>query len=262
MRALCDSTEIDSVNAVLGLVYPIQIERMANWCQLKQVPLLLPFSDDVDLANRPYILQFNSTDQQEADSLCAWLQTMGDSVQCVAVEVRDADMSTSVRTLRKAMKAHGISYTGIALRDLMNDSVAYALNSEKENIILLHSDRYQQVRILIPHLQKLQEAGYKVRIVSQFSWQKENISLPQVYTSVFTDAQNREAYEALWRKSYVSEPANESPRYDWLGYDLMRALVGWLQGEKEQNGLQSAIRWRQVGEGGWQNAGVKLIINN
>ena len=37
VRALCDSTELDSVKAILGLAYPIQIERMAEWCDLQQV---------------------------------------------------------------------------------------------------------------------------------------------------------------------------------------------------------------------------------
>ena len=74
VQALCDSTELDSVKAILGLVYPIQIERMATWCDVHQVPLFLPFSDDIDLATHPQVLQFNSTDQQEADSLCAWLK--------------------------------------------------------------------------------------------------------------------------------------------------------------------------------------------
>ena len=70
VSALCDSTELDSVQGILGLVYPIQIERMASWCTAHQVPLLLPFSDDLELERYPYVLQFNSTDQQEADSLC------------------------------------------------------------------------------------------------------------------------------------------------------------------------------------------------
>ena len=48
VQALSDSTELDSVRAILGLVYPIQIERMASWCAAHQVPLLLPFSNDMD----------------------------------------------------------------------------------------------------------------------------------------------------------------------------------------------------------------------
>ena len=259
VNALCDSTDLDSVQGILGLVYPIQIERMSAWCNQHHVPLLLPFSDDIDLAAHPYILQFNSTDTQEADSLCAWMKSRLDSIHCVAIEVRDADLATSIRTLRRTMRAHDIPYTGLALRDLMNDSAAYALDSLRENVIILHSDRYQHVRIMLPQIAKLQQAGFRVRIVSQYSWQKENIVLPQVYTSVFTRTEDREVYDAIWANTYVTQHVSENPRYDLLGYDLMRALVGKLRGEQETNGLQSAIRWTQINNGGYQNACVQVI---
>lgn len=259
VRALCDTTELDSVLAVLGLVYPVQIEVMSEWCAVHQVPLLLPFSDDIVLNSRPAVLQFNSTDLQEADSLCNWIIAQGGSMQCVTIDVKESDLASSMRVLRKQMKTYKINSTSLVLRDLLNDSAAYALDTAKENLIILHSDRFQHVRMLLPHLNKLQEQGYRLRLISQYSWQKEQIGLPQIYTSVFTADTIPADYDALWQKHYVNEHVSETPRYDLLGYDLMKALVGWLQGERESIGLQSAIRWEQVGEGGWQNAVVKVI---
>lgn len=259
VQALCDSTELDSVKAILGLVYPIQIERMAAWCETHHVPLLLPFSDEVDLASHPQVLQFNSTDEQEADSLCAWLKAQGENIHVVVTEVREAEIASSIRTLRKRLKAHGISYTGLPLRDLMNDSAAYAMDLDKENIILLHSDRYQQVRVVLPHIAALRKVGHNVRLISQYAWQKEHIDLPQVYTSVFTAETSRDAYDALWDQFYAGGHVSESPRYDLLGYDLMQALIGWLQDEQETTGIQSVIQWKQVQQGGFQNACVKVL---
>lgn len=259
VQALCDSTELDSVQAILGLVYPIQIARMATWCEARQVPLFLPFSDDIDLASHPHLFQFNSTDQQEADSLCAWLQAQGESIHVVATTVREAEMSGSVRILRNRLLANGISCTSLPLRDLMNDSAAYALDPEKENIILLHSDRYQQVRIVLPHVATLRNVGYTVRLISQYSWQKEHIGLPQVFTSMFTADESREAYDTLWSQTYAGGHVSENPRYDLLGYDLMRAMVAWLRGEQETKGLQSDIRWTQTNNAGWQNACVRVV---
>ncbi len=257
VTALCDSTELDSVQGILGLVYPIQIERMATWCETHQVPLLLPFSDDLDLEKHPYVLQFNSTDQQEADSLCAWMKTR--DAHFVAVEVRDDDLAASVRTLRKQMRAHGIPYTALGLHDLMVDSATYALDPAKENIILLHSDRYQLVRMALPHIAKLQQDGYRVRIVSQFSWTKEDLRIPAVYTSLFSSHTNLHQYNRLWETYFSDEHVSETPRYDLLGYDLMQALVAWLHGAQEHTGLQSPIRWQQVEHGGYQNACVEVV---
>ena len=113
--------------------------------------------------------------------------------------------------------------------------------------------------MLLPHLMKLQQEGYPIRLVSQYSWQKESIDLPQVYTSVFTSDADRDAYDRLWHTFFGSTHVSEAPRYDLLGYDLMRALIAWLNGEKEHHGLQSDIRWLQVEDGGHQNAQVKVI---
>lgn len=259
IKALCDSTELDRVQGVLGLVYPVQIEPMAKWCDAHQVPLLLPFSDNVNLAKHPMVMQFNSTDQQEADSLCQWIAAKGDSIHCVAIEVREADLSNPTRALRKQMKAHGIDYTSLPVRDLMNDSAAYALDPEKENLIIVHSDRYQHIRLLLPHLIQLQEAGYRLRLFSQYSWQKEDVPMPQVYTSVFTSELARDEYDMMWGMLYVTEHSGENPRYDLLGYDLMRALIERNNGIYESFGLQSVIRWQQEGQGGWQNTEVQVI---
>ena len=264
VNGLCDSTELDSVQGILGLVYPIQIERMAVWCETHHVPLILPFSDDIDLSTHPQLLQFNSTDEQETDSICRWIAAQDSALHCVVVETRDADVTSFVRSLRKNLKAHEISTTGLALRDLMVDSANYALDRDRENLIILHSDRYQNVRILLPHLSKLQTQGYRLRIVSQYSWQKENIDLPQVYTSVFTAENGREQYDALWEKYFANSHVSDAPRFDLLGYDLMRALVKWVTAGNEQlavSGLQSDITWSQVGNGGYQNAEVRIVVS-
>ena len=258
VNELCDSTELDSVQGVLGLVYPIQIDRMSAWCDSHNVPLLLPFSDDMDLPTNPHLLQFNSTDQQEADSLCAWIASH--DVHCVAVEVRDADLAMPIRTLRKEMRRRGLSYTGLPFRDLLNDSASHAFRMDQENLVILHSDRLQQVRMLLPHLTKLQQEGYPIRLVSQYSWQKETIDLPQVYTSMFTSEADRDAYDQLWQTYFGHTHVSEAPRYDLLGYDLMQALIAWLKGERSYDGLQSNIRWLQVEDGGYQNTHVKVLV--
>lgn len=258
IKALCDSGALDNMKGILGLVYPIQVERMAAWCDAHKVPLLLPFSDDIDLDSHPQVMQFNSTDKQESDHLCSWITSRIDSTHCIVLDVRDADITPTMRAMRKQMRVHDIPYIGLPLHDLMNDSAAYALDSVRENLFILHSDRFQHVRIILPQIAKLQAEGFKVRIVSQYSWQKENINLPQVYTSMFTMTEDQEAYDAKWKEIFVNEHVSEAPRYDLLGYDLMQALIGWLNGKSEHKGLQSVIAWEKIHDGGYQNAIVQV----
>ena len=260
IHALCDSSELDSVKGILGLVYPIQIERMAAWCETHQVPLLLPFSDETDLTTHPQVMQFNSTDRQEADSLCAWIRAHQD-IHCVAVEASGAP-SDWVSTLHKQMHAKGIRFATVSLRELMIDSVEHALDVTKENLIILHNDRFQNIRMTLSHLERLRQAGYRIRLVSQYSWQKENIALPQLYTSMFTKTEGHAAYDEQWKATYANEHVSELPRYDLLGYDLMRALIDRLDGKEESAGLQSDIHWKQIENGGYQNAQVRVVVKN
>ena len=259
VNALCDSTELDSVQAIIGPVYPIQIERVATWCDKHEVPLILPFSDNVELEAHPSALQFNSTADQEADSLCQWIKAKGEAIHCVAIDVRESDLSSSIRTLRSAMSKQGIEYQKLTMRDLLNDSAYYALDRDKENLVILHSDRFQHIRVLLSHLYKLQTEGYRIRLVSRYAWQKETIDLPQVYTSVFTRSEGWEVYDAQWADYYVNNHTSEAPRYDLLGYDLMSTALAWLRGETAHEGLQSVIQWTKIQNGGYQNAGVKVV---
>lgn len=261
VKALCDSTELDHIQAVLGVVYPIQIKVMSQWCEAHKVPLFLPFCDNMDLKGHPQIYQFNSSDAEEAQVLTRWIQAQDTNMHCVMIETKEADVTNSTRALRKEMKAQGVSYTSLPMRDLLNDSAAYALIPEKENLIIVHSDRIQQVRALLPHLMTLQTVGYRLRLMSQYSWQKENIDMPQVYASKFTtDSTDMSGYNALWSQYFVNEHVSETPRYDLLGYDLMREIVHILNREPGESGLQSPIYWEaETEQDGWQNTYINIV---
>ena len=257
VNALCDSTELDSVQGILGPVYPIQIEIVAKWCEKHQVPLMLPFSDEMNLQGHPYVYQFNSPDKDEAKALAQWIANREDR-HCVFVETRESDLAPSIRLLRQELKAQNIPYSTLSLHDLMNDSVNYAIDQFQENIFILHSDRYQQVRMALPHIAKI--AARKL-LVSQYSWQKENIDMPQVYTSKFASDIDLTEYDQQWQETYKSQHVSEMPRYDLLGYDLMREMISLIRKDKNQHtSLQSPIVWESSSEqDGWQNTYIHIV---
>ena len=257
VNALCDSTELDSVQGILGPVYPIQIDIVANWCEKHQVPLMLPFSDEMDLQGHPYLYQFNSPDKDEAKALAQWIANREDR-HCVFVETRESDLAPSIRLLRQELKAQNIPYSTLAFHDLMNDSVSYAIDQFQENIFILHSDRYQQVRMALPHIAKI--AARKL-LVSQYSWQKENIDMPQVYTSKFASDTDLTEYDQQWQETYKNQHVSEMPRYDLLGYDLMREMISLIRKDANQHtSLQSPIVWESSSEqDGWQNTYIHIV---
>lgn len=257
VNALCDSTELDSVQGILGPVYPIQIEIVAKWCEKHQVPLMLPFSDEMNLQGYPYVYQFNSPDKDEAKALAQWIANREDR-HCVFVETHESDLAPSIRLLRQELKAQNIPYSTLALRDLMNDSVSYAIDQFRENIFILHSDRYHQVRMALPHIAQI--AARKL-LVSQYSWQKENIDMPQVYTSKFASDTDLTEYDQQWQETYKNQHVSEMPRYDLLGYDLMREMIHLIRKDEHQHtSLQSPVVWESSSEqDGWQNTYIHIV---
>lgn len=262
IAALCDTscTELDSVRGVIGLAYPIQIDRMSEWCMAHNVPLLLPFSDDVNLTGKPQLMQFNSTDAQEADRLVRWMAERDTLLHCVVVDAREAEIAGSVRELRYKMQADSIAYTSTTVLNILNDSLFTVLNPDKQNLIILHSDKFNRVRTMIPHIEQCARRGYDIVLLSQYSWQHEDIHMPQIYTSVFTANGNTEAYDRLWSRYFTNDHVSDTPRYDLLGYDLMNAMLCRLNGRQTLSGLQSDIQWlRMTEEDGWQNINVQVI---
>lgn len=262
VAALTDTacTELNNVRGILGLAYPVQIERVGEWCLEHKVPMILPFSDDLDLTGKPQVMQFNSTDAQEAQAVVRWLRQNEDTIHCIVVDAREAEIAGSVRELRKALRADSIPYRAVSIMDVLNDSLYSLLRDDKQNLIILHSDKYNRVRTMIPHIEQCAIRGYDVTLLSQYSWLKEDIRLPQIFTSVFTANTSLEAYEKLWNTYFHTEHQSSIPRYDLLGYDLMTQLVAVVNGETHRRGLQSNIFWyRESDEDGWQNINVRVV---
>ena len=127
--------DLDSAQAILGLAYPIQVAVLAPWCEEHQVPLITPFMDELDLTGFSQLMLFNAGDQQQADSLCNWVLSQPD-IHCVNVEANDIVSTPTIRTLRKTMRLKGIDIFALSLSDLMADSATYALDKQKENLII------------------------------------------------------------------------------------------------------------------------------
>ena len=84
-----------------------------------------------------------------------------------------------------------------------------------------------------------------------FSWLKEQINVPLIYTSTFVTEQELDMtkYDAVWKKYFKMQHAVSYPRYDLLGYDITRKMIGLLT-NKRYPGAQSDIDFEPYAEGG------------
>lgn len=263
VRQLIQDGQLEGVDAILGLAYPMQLMQAGEWAKEKQVAVLAPFVDHIEgIESNPYILQFNPSRQQEAHAMADWLEQNKEQVNCVLIDAKDADIPQSIRYLRKEITTRGIPYTTTSIRNILSDSLQSALKDDVENILIFNTEKYSNIQVLMPRVQKAQ-GEHRITLYSKYSWGKENIPLPQIYTSIFTANQPDTAeYEQRFQHYFGHEHSTEMPRFDLLGYDLMHELVAYLRGT-EYHGLQSDIRFERVSEnGGWINTNIEIQRKN
>ncbi len=261
VRQLLDSNSLAETQAVIGLAYPLQLMQVMPWAMEHEVPVLAPFIDYMEgIETNPYLYLFNSSAEQEARVLGQWLEEHRDSVNCVLVEAKDADIPSSVRLLRKEINTRQIPCTKTSIRQILDDSIQSALRDSVENILIFNTEKYSNVQVLIPRILN-SKGSHAVTLRAQYSWTRENIALPLLYTSIFSTDQPtaRGAYEMHYERYFGHEHVSTTPRYDLLGYDLTRTIAAILK-DTTYTGLQSDIRFEQVNpEGGYINTNVHVI---
>ena len=259
-RLIADSV-LHTVDAILGPAYPTQVEPIARLAQEDSIMTLIPFTDRVpDLGTNPFLMQFNPSAQVEAKAIVDYLEAQKEHINCVFVESKEMDIPADVEAIRQEVKKRGLPHTMVTMTQVFADSLFMSLKDSTENILFFNTDKFNSLQILLPHILN-GKGGQSITLYSQYSWQKEKILLPQLYCTAFTTEGETDLihYEAIYRQYFKHEHNTSMPRFDLLGYDLMRQLVATLQG-KEYYGLQSDSRFERVAEnGGWINTYVRVI---
>ena len=257
--------EIRQMDAVIGPAYSQQVAIVMDSLYKDSVRLLIPFLSRVEgITTHPNVFKFNPSEQIEADTIARYLAQKGDSVNCVLIESKEGDVIPSgIKALHAALQREQVPTTTISLRALLTDSVDGGFRSDIENIVIFNTERYANLQTVMPHLLKLC-GNYRITLYSHYSWQTENIILPQLYASVFAqEPYIPETYQTLFDRYFAHELSSNRPRYDLLGYDLTSHLLHTLQHQTTDEvweGIQANIHYQQTAaEGGFENHIIHII---
>lgn len=265
--------KLDSMDMIIGPVYTSQVRIMAGWSKAHKVKTLLPFSSEVpELSTNPYLLQFNPSYIIEAEAMAETIASNA-AVKCIFVESNDANTPMSIRELQRCIKGYALDYAYTTIGGVMADSLTNYLADGVENILLLNTERYANLRLLLPHITRAAQ-GKKLTLLSRYAWQEEAIVLPQLYTTVFRQEIDSMAYNQLYHRFYKTARTSHHPCYDLLGYDLMTYTLYTVLAIHENegvvdeevilsryfSGLQSDMLFERIGEqGGYQNRQIYTI---
>ncbi|MCQ2347984.1 MAG: hypothetical protein MJZ65_02225 [Paludibacteraceae bacterium] len=264
---------MQAVDMIIGPAYASQVPMMASWAMEHQIQTLFPFSSEVpEMDYNPYVMQFNPSVALEAETMAQQLAAEG-NIHCIFVTADENSIPESVRQLQNQIRAYQLPYTYTTIRQIMADSLSGQLSDTATNVLLMNTERYANVRIVMPQLERAAQ-GKGLALLSRYSWQSEPIILPQLYSTVFHELEEDKMthYDALYRRFVPKAREGGRPCYDLLGYDLMtytlQSVRAWHQEEQTERedilcrpfrGVQSDMRFERVGEGGYQNKNISIV---
>lgn len=266
LMQILEDTMLSHLGMLIGPAYAPQVATVSTWAQEHQIPMLIPFQNHVPgIEDNPMLWQFNASEQVEAEILADSIAAIQPGVRCIVIESEPENIPLSIQHLRQALADRNVDCQMTTLHTILTDSLQQVLNDSVENIMIFNTERYTGIQPLLPHLQPLM-GTYRITLYSHYSWQKENMVIPQIYSTMFTPAspEQTQTYNELFDRYFHHHLASTQPRFDQLGYDLMGYAIQHLQDstriDSTYQGLQSNIHFTRVSEnGGYMNQHIHII---
>ena len=262
---LMDSGALADMDAIIGPAYIKQAEVLDAYVEQHHIPMMIPFLQQLApnrMCMNPYILKFNPSESLQIHALMEHLDTLRSSINIVLVDAYayKTDYSSGIRSLRDSIVSRGLPTTHTTIRQILADSVGYALKDSVNNLLLFHTERYSNIQLLMPYLLSGKH-NKRLTILSQYAWQTERILLPQLYTSVFLQPEGEAytRYEQDFARYFGHTLSSTRPRYDLLGYDLTGYMLeslsqdGFHPADSTYHGIQSSLLFTPNEHGGYEN---------
>ncbi len=267
IQTILQQPEMQTMHAIIGPAYPSQISHVSKFAYAHQIPTLIPFTNKVaDIDINPYLWQFNPSVESEMDTLIAYTQKTYPAANYIFIETDTDKPSASVTIFKQHLASQEVSLQTIPATVILNDSLGYSLQAEKENILIFDTEKIAQLPLLLDKVRSLNKT-YSITLFSHYGWQDELLPVGSFYTSVFNKSKlidlQLAAYHLKFKHFFGHAIESERPRYDLLGYDLTTYMIQMLQSNAPctiYQGLQSDVLFKQVNDrGGYENTCIQIM---
>lgn len=269
MEILQDSN-LTTMDLIVGPAFSNQISVIGDFARMHRVKTLIPFSSKIiDIETNPYLYQFNPGQDTELKKLQEIIQYEGNKTNFIFAELNNTspndDNFALLRSLKQLMQSENLSFKTVYLHPDSLHHIRQALNPLRENIVFFNTGRINNLSVYLSELKRL-SASVNLKIYEPFSWRNSKLEKPRsFYLSVFKNEYPETAYEQYtneFSSLFDWTPSSELPRYDLLGYDLMRYFIREIlttkdspaEGYPMREGIQSNLKFEKAAAtGGYIN---------
>ncbi len=255
MDTLLFRNDLSDMDIIFGPFYVSQIPVLGDYCHRHNIWLVNPFAAPANLVKgSPRHCQAFAT-QTISQEEAVWLTTTQFAdYNFILVDARDknAEGNSFTETLRSRLSQQGIYMRPMPLEaDEM--SMDQAMNSLKNNMVVLNSPDIKALNTLLPHLKEYKRAHPEVNInlLGYPDWQAYTNTLltdfyyfgTYIYSPFYRNPLDRRSsdFERTFIRWFHRPMMSTYPRYAMMGFDLCYYFLRGLQlyGEKLDEKLQS-----------------------
>ena len=259
---------------IFGPLYSKQVKPLADFCQSKNIRLVIPFSiSDTDIASNKSIFQVYQDDTRLLNAtLNAFLERFS-KCHPVFVDCNDASSRKGVFTmaLRRQLEAKGIAYNVTNLKS-DDEAFAKAFTKEKTNVVILNTARSPELNEAFTKLERFDQLrpGTPISMFGYTEWlMYTKVYLNYFYkydayipTSFYYNAVDRKTQhlENGYRHWFKTDLQYALPRFAVTGYDHANFFIRGLHlqgktfsGSKyavRYKALQTPLNFKKLGSGG------------
>jgi len=284
IKKMLNNPELKNMDMIIGPAYTVQIKPLSDFALLNQIKLIIPFSSkSEETKTNPNIFQINTPQPQMNELIAGKFVFHFGNKNIILLRFKTEAYDDKVEfsnALEAALKEHKIKYTTVIYESA--EKLRKELSDVTGNIIVPLTTNQVALSQVLPIINMLGEKK-NVSLFGFPEWQTyQSISKDlfrlntYIPSSFFVDykSANVKNYLRKYRHFYNTEPANITPQYSMLGYDIVmyfsEALAKYghyftkeLRRFNPAELLQMNFRFKQINEnGGFYNSNIYLTNHN
>lgn len=277
----------DKCNLIIGPLYSSQVTELSNFCKAYKIKMLIPFSITGNPAkNNKYIYQvYQSPEELNEKAVEAYLNRFPNS-HPVIVDCNDSTTQKGVFTtaLRKLLDKHNIQMN-ITNLESPDESFIKAFDKTKSNVVILNSGKSRVLTAALNKLDKVKATNPSL-VISLYGYTewlmyapynmerffKYDTYIPTTFYYNTSSVKTREL-EREYQKWFGEKMQYALPRFAIIGYDQAMYFIKGIHqfganftGAASQSSaytpLQTPLKFKQQGKGGYKNQNFQLIHYN
>lgn len=278
--------EMQQMNLIIGPVYDQHIAEAAAFAESNGIRMVVPFARQVDAVfTNPYIYQVNTPQSYFYSEVYDRFFMQFPHPNVIFFESPEEKDDDLISGFKRELSYREVPYTVLLADTATNkDTIMTRLDTERQNILMMTSEKSGSLNNMIPIFQLL------VRDTASTKYDMHLFGYPQYqvytnnhlasfyeidtyfYSSFYTNnlLPEAKAFHQKYRRTYSKEIVNRYPKYAILGFDIAYYFLKAMHlygtdmdsrlGEMKYTPLQTGFKFERVNNwGGFINRKVFFV---